>query len=63
MSKNTIKYIAYFDTQYSNIKRNYVTSASNKLEYIAKSIASFGEHVKIISMSQVQELNFKYYKS
>lgn len=63
MSQNTIKYIAYFDTQDSDIKRNYVTSASNKLEYIAKSIASFEEQVEIISMSQVQDLKFKYYKS
>lgn len=62
MSQNTIKYIAYFDTQDSDIKRNYVTSASNKLEYIVKSIASLGKNVEIISMSQVQEPKFRFYK-
>lgn len=61
MSQGTIKYIAYFDTQDSLIKRNYVTSASNKLEYIAKVIASTGQKVDIISTSEVLEDKFRFY--
>ena len=63
MSKQSIKYIAFFDTQDSAVKRNYVTSASNKLEYIARAIASTGRDVEIVSMSQVQEEKFKFYVS
>lgn len=63
MSKQPIKYIAFFDTQDSIVKRNYVTSASNKLEYIARAIASTGRDVEIVSISQVQEEKFKFYLS
>lgn len=63
MSKQSIKYIAFFDTQDSAVKRNYVTSASNKLEYIARAIASTSRDVEIVSMSQVQEEKFKFYVS
>ena len=61
MSRNIITYIAYFDTQDSEVKRNYVTSASNKVEYIAKRIASLGHKVEIHSISEVKEDRFKYY--
>lgn len=57
-----IKYISFFDTQDSEIRRNYVTSASNKLEYIAKTIADTGHSVEIISMSEVIEDQFQVYK-
>ena len=57
-----IKYIAYFDTHDSSIKRNYVASASNKLEYIAKAIASNGRDVEIVSVSEVVEDKFALYK-
>lgn len=63
MYQNSIKYIAYFDTQDSAIKRNYVTSATNKLEYIAKAINSLGYQVDIRSISEVREDNFKIYPS
>ena len=63
MSQNTIKYIAYFDTQDSKVKRNYVTSASNKVEYIAKAIASLGRQVEIHSISEVTEERLKLYPS
>lgn len=63
MSKKTIKYISFFDTQDSVVKRNYVTSASNKIEYIAKAIVSIGKEVDIVSISQVQEERFKIYSS
>lgn len=58
-----IIYISFFDTQDSVVKRNYVTSASNKIEYIAKAIVSIGKEVDIVSVSQVQEKQFKIYFS
>lgn len=61
MKHHSIKYIAYFDTTDSKIKRNYVTSASNKLEYIAKAVASTGKKVEIISISEVIEEKFRFY--
>lgn len=63
MNRKSIKYISFFDTQDSLVKRNYVTSAANKIEYIAKTIASLGKNVEIISMSQVQEDRFRLYPS
>lgn len=63
MNRKSIKYISFFDTQDSQVKRNYVTSAANKIEYIAKTIASLGKNVEIISMSQVQEDRFRLYPS
>lgn len=63
MDRKSIKYISFFDTQDSLVKRNYVTSAANKIEYIAKTIASLGKNVEIISMSQVQEDRFRLYPS
>lgn len=61
MKHKVIKYIAYFDRQDSNVERNYVTSASNKIEYIAKTIASNNVDVEIISVSEVTENKFKIY--
>ena len=63
MSRHKIKYITYFDTQDSKVKRNYVTSASNKVEYIAKTIAALGHQVEIHSVSMVTEDKFNYYPS
>lgn len=63
MSSKTIKYISYFDTQDSVIARNYVTSAANKLEYIARSLSYLGYKVDIVSMSEVIEEKFKIYLS
>lgn len=56
-----IKYISYFDLQDSDVKRNYVTSASNKIEYIARTISKMGRCVNIISVSEVVEDRFKIY--
>ena len=61
MKHKFIKYIAYFDRQDSDVERNYVTSASNKIEYIAKAIASNNVDVEIISVSEVTEHKFKVY--
>lgn len=57
-----MKYIGYFDVQDSCVKRHYVTSASNKMEYVAQAIAAETENVEIISMSSVIEPHFKFYK-
>lgn len=62
MSEKII-YISFFDTQDSVVKRNYVTSASNKIEYITKAMVSIGKEVDIVSVSQVQEKQFKIYFS
>lgn len=56
-----IKYIAYFDFQYSKIKRNYVTSATNKIESICELLNSNGYSVEIISISNVIEKKFHVY--
>lgn len=61
MKHKVVKYIAYFDRQDSDVERNYVTSASNKIEYIAKTIASNNVDVEIISVSEVTEHKFKVY--
>ena len=61
MKHKVVKYIAYFDKQDSDVERNYVTSASNKIEYIAKAIASNNVDVEIISVSEVTENKFKIY--
>lgn len=61
MNHKVVKYIAYFDKQDSDVERNYVTSASNKIEYIAKTIASNNIDVEIISVSEVTEHKFKVY--
>ena len=61
MKHKVVKYIAYFDKQDSEIERNYVTSASNKVEYIAKAIAYNNVDVEIVSVSEVTERNFKFY--
>lgn len=57
-----IKYISYFDFQDSPVKRNYVTSAANKMESICESLNKCGYNVKIISFSSVSEPGFKFYK-
>lgn len=63
MLSKPITYISFFDTQDSIIKRNYVTSAANKIEYIANAIASSDINVEILSASQVIEERFKLYPS
>lgn len=63
MNKKSIKYIYFFDTQDSEVKRNYVTSACNKIEYIARAISSHDRDVDIISMSEVIEDKFKIFPS
>lgn len=52
MDKNVIKYIGFYDHQrYVDENRNFVLSATNKMNYIAKSIVKCGYNVDIISPS------------
>lgn len=46
-----IKYISYYDTLDSSIKRNYVLAASNKMDYIISTLNKCGIAVDIISFS------------
>lgn len=59
--KKPIKYIGYFDFQDSAVKRNYVLSAANKMEYIAQALCEAGHEVRIISHSAVTEPNFRFF--
>lgn len=58
-----VKYIGYFDFQDSTIPRNYVVSASNKIEYIAEALNQAGIDVELISVSASTESHFKWHKS
>lgn len=57
-----IKYISYFDFQDSPVKRNYVTSATNKMESICDILNDCGYDVDIISFSSVVEPQLKFYR-
>lgn len=61
MNSDLIRYVAFYDKQDDKVYRNYVTSASNKIEYIATAIASIKKEVEIISTSEVREKTFKFY--
>lgn len=56
-----MKYIGYFDLQDSKVKRYYITSASNKMDYVAQAIRAKTGDVEIISMSSVIEPKFRFY--
>lgn len=57
-----IKYIGYFDFQDSKIKRQYVTSATNKMQSVCDMLNECGYDVLIVSMSSVCEEHFKFFK-
>ena len=61
-NKGLIKYISFFDFQDSKVRRNYVTSATNKIESICQILSEIGYEVQIISPSSVIEPKFKFYK-
>lgn len=58
-----VKYIGYFDFQDSTIPRNYVVSASNKIEYIVEALNQAGIDVELISASASIEPKFKWHKA
>lgn len=55
-------YLGYYDTQ-ENISENrsYVLAASNKMDYIAKSLVNIGESVNIISASETRNYGKLYH--
>lgn len=55
-----IKYICYYDTHDSTCKRNYVLSATNKLEYIWEVMSRMGYIVDVVSVSNCVETKFQY---
>mgnify|MGYP003312472074 CR=1 FL=1 len=46
-----IKYISYYDTLDSTVKRNYVLAASNKMDYIISALNKSDVAVDVISFS------------
>lgn len=58
-----IKYIGYFDTPDSDIKRYYSPASIPKMKYIAKSLANCCGQCEIISLSPVIESSFRFYSS
>ena len=58
-----VKYIGYFDFQDSTIPRNYVVSASNKIEYIVEALNQAGIDVELITASASIETNFKWHNA
>ena len=58
-----IRYIGFYDCQNSPVSRYYATSAVNKMDYIIQSIEKTGHEIDLISISFVDEVSFKLYKS
>lgn len=58
-----IKYIGYFDFQDSNIPRNYVVAATNKMEYIAEAFNKTGYDIEMISVSASTESRFRFHRA
>lgn len=61
-NKNQIKYICYYNHDQST-KRNCAPSAVNKIDYIAATLCDIGYNVDIISVSQIIEPKFRFYKA
>lgn len=62
MKSKEIKYISFFDFQDSPVQRGYVTAATNKMESICDSLNKAGYKVKIVSVANVTEPKFKFYR-
>lgn len=57
--RRRIKYIGYFDFQDSDVPRNYVVSATNKMEYIVSALNEIGYDVELVSASGSVEPEFR----
>lgn len=55
-----MKYICYYDRLDSKIKRNYVLSATNKIDYIVSVLNRIGYGVDLVSLSECTEKNFVF---
>ncbi len=66
MKRNTIKYIGFYDFPDSKSDRVAFISATNKMDYVCKAIASLGYNVEIISPSWMRKntkVNYEKQKS
>lgn len=59
--RKRIKYIGYFDFQDSDVSRNYVVSATNKMEYIVSALNEIGYDVELVSASGSAEPEFRFH--
>ena len=55
-----VKYICYYDKQNAKVKRNYVLAATNKLDYIFRTLNEKGIGVDIVSCSGCTESKWIY---
>lgn len=62
MDSKEIKYICYYDMPGARIKRNYVLSATNKLDYIWRVLNRAGYTVEVISASNCVDPKIQYVK-
>ena len=61
--RRRIKYIGYFDFQDSDVPRNYVVSATNKMEYIVSALNEIGYDVELVSASGSVEPEFRFHRT
>lgn len=61
--RKRIKYVGYFDFQDSDVPRNYVVSATNKMEYIVSALNEIGYDVELISASGSVEPEFRFHSA
>lgn len=59
---NTIYYVGFYDIANANHSRNYVLSATTKMDYIASSIVRGGYKVEILSCSWINDKDWKFVK-
>ncbi len=55
-------YLGYFDFQDSKVQRKYIVSATNKMEYIARTIQTLGYQVEFVSLSLSNKRGFGFHK-
>ena len=58
-----ITYVGYFDFQDSKIPRNYVVSATNKMEYIVAALNEIGYDVELVSVSGSSEPEIRFHRA
>ena len=56
-------YLGYFDFQDSKIQRQYIVSATNKMEYIARAIKSVGYPIEFVSLSLSNKKGLSFHKA
>lgn len=56
-------YLGYFDFQDSKVQRQYIVSAANKMEYIARAIQSVGYPIEFVSLSLSDKKGLSFHKA